>query len=111
MPTIGRVGVTHSLQQRTLSAAPPKSSGSAFHEAAGEQSPQTQRPHLRQWWRELSSQKSALQSSHLGASRSAVHLGAAPRNNAPKAPKASASADEREQSKRGRSAAFAVSAA
>ena len=77
MPTIGLVGATHSLQCRTVSAVP-RISGSGRHEAVGEHSLQTQRPHLRQWCLQLSRWKSALHSSHFGASRSRVHCGPLP---------------------------------
>ena len=48
IPCMRRVGVTQSLQFRCGSAFPLKSSGSGFHDAGGEQSWQTQRPHMRQ---------------------------------------------------------------
>ena len=74
IPGIGRVGATHSLQCRA-GASWPRKFGSGRHEALGEHSSQTQRPHPRQWWRHLRRWKSARHSSHRGASRFSVQRG------------------------------------
>ena len=69
IPTISLVGVTQSLQCLCGSGWP----AAGRQDSCGEHLSQTQRPHFRQWCRQLKMWKSSLQSSHLGASRFGVH--------------------------------------